>query len=171
LVLFEKGIEISMNNLNIREVTNKDEFGILSIRNHPDNYKWFFDNSPVSPEIHHKWFMERISTSQFCTLVAEINGEVIGIAFLNDFRGLAPKISINISPEFSNKGVGVALLKELIQRSKTADIKFLTAEILKANLISFQFFLKNNFILVDVEARMLDGEKSDVLVLSLKLSD
>lgn len=160
-----------MNNLNIREVTNKDEFGILSIRNHPDNYKWFFDNAPVSPEIHHKWFMERISTARFFTLVAELNGEVIGIASLNDFRNLAPKISINITPEFSNKGVGATLLRELIQRSRTSDIKFLTAEILKTNLISFHFFLKNNFKLENVETRVLNGEKSDVSVLSLKLSD
>ena len=115
--------------------------------------------------------MERISTSRFFTLVAELNGEVIGIASLNDFRNLAPKISININPEFSNKGVGGTLLRELIQRSRTADIKFLTAEILKTNLNSFHFFLKNNFKLETVETRVLNGEKSDVSVLSLKLSD
>lgn len=160
-----------MNNLNVREATIKDELGILSIRNHPDNYKWFFGNTPVSPEIHHRWFMERISASQFFTLVADLDGEVIGTASLNDFRDLAPKISISISPEFGKKGVGAKLLRELILRSRSVDIQFLTAEILKSNLASFQFFLKNNFNLVGVETRMLDGEKSDILVLSLKLSD
>ena len=159
-----------MNDVHVREATNKDEFGILSIRNHPDNYKWFFESAPIPPEIHHKWFMERISTSQFFTLVAELNGELIGTATLSDFKDVAPKVSISITPEFSKKGIGAMLLKELIQRCKSEDIQFLTAEILKTNTASLQFFLKHNFMLNTVETRVLNGQKSDVMILSFTLS-
>ena len=42
LALFETSNENSMKKLIVREVSKLDETAFLSIRNHPDNYKWFF---------------------------------------------------------------------------------------------------------------------------------
>ena len=55
-------------------------------------------------------------------------------------------------------------------QSKTQhDIEFYITKVEKFMYL-FHFFLKNNFKLENVETRVLNGEKSDVSVLSLKLS-
>ena len=160
-----------MENLIIREVSAKDELGILSIRNHSENYKWFFHNSPISAAEHKEWFAARLLNSRFFTLVAEGDFQVIGTASLNDYKDVSPKVSISIRPGLNNSGVGTTLLNELVLRSKSSDIKSLSAEILEENLISLYFFSKNGFIKEYTDSRIINNKLCGVIGLTLKLID
>jgi L-amino acid N-acyltransferase YncA len=159
-----------MGNLIVREVSKKDEIAFLSIRNHPDNYKWFFNSSTISLEEHRDWFHERILNMQFFTLVAEIDNEVVGMAYISDTTHFSPKISIGIMPSLRNSGVGTKLLSELILRARIRGFKSLTAEILNTNSISIRFFLKSGFNPESEDKSFHKNRKQEVIYLSMNLT-
>jgi len=170
LALSEISKENSMGNLIVREVSKKDEIAFLSIRNHPDNYKWFFNSSTISVEEHRDWFHKRVLNMQFFTLVAEIDNEVVGMAYVTDTTHLSPRISIGIKPSLSNSGVGTKLLNELILRAKIRGFNSLTAEILNTNLISIRFFSKSGFKPESDDKSFHKNRKQEVIYLSINLT-
>ena len=171
LALFETSNENSMKKLIVREVSKLDETAFLSIRNHPDNYKWFFNSSKISVEEHRDWFHARILNMQFFTLVAEIDNEVVGMAYIIDATHLSPRISIGIKPSSSSSGVGTKLLSELVLRAKIRGIASLTAEILTTNSISIRFFSKSGFSLESESNSFDKTRKQEVVYLSLNLTN
>ena len=159
-----------MENLIVREVSKKDETAFLSIRNHPDNYKWFFNSSTISVEEHRDWFHERILKMQFFTLVAEIDNEVVGMAYLSNTKHFSPRISIGILPSLRDSGTGTKLLSELILRAKIRGFNSLTAEILNTNSISIRFFLKSGFKPESDDKSFHKNRKQEVVYLSINLT-
>ena len=159
-----------MRDLIVREVTEKDEQEILTIRNDPLNYKWFFNDSPILSKAHHEWLNGRLLHSQFFTLVAECDGRIIGVAYLNLTQNSSSIVSINVKPDSSHSGVGTSLLNELKCRSKQKGIKSLTAEIKKSNIISLDFFLKNGFIHSTMQDRYIEKINQEVIVLVFNLN-
>lgn len=158
-----------MEGLIIREANLSDESEILSIRNHPDIFKWFFDNSTIDAAKHKEWFTSRLLYFKFLTLVAELNGEVIGTAVLNHPEFISPSISISVKPGLTQSGVGSKLLLELVVRSRLNNIRSLTAEVLKSNSASYQFFTKNGFKVNKIEPRMIGTKKSEIFIMKLTL--
>ncbi len=136
----------------IREVSANDEFAVLDIRNHPENFKWFVNNTSISIEEHSEWFKIRLEKSKFFTLVAESENEILGIAYLDDETVYSPKVSISIKPGSKGVGVGSGLLKELIRRSKSVNIESLSAEIKHTNSSSIALFSRSGFVVNYLEA-------------------
>jgi len=159
-----------MPDLTVREVTEGDEQEILLIRNNPLNYKWFFNDLPILSKAHHEWLSGRILHSQFFTLVAEREGSVVGIAYLNLSPNSSPLVSINISPDYGHSGIGTTLLNELKYRSKQRGIESLTAVIKESNVASIEFFLKNGFIHENMLSKFIEKIEQEVVVLSFNLN-
>lgn len=155
----------------VREISQSDELEILKIRNNPEIFKWFFNDSPITTEIHRKWVADRVKFSKNYTLVAEFNGKVIGTAYLDEPQSLSPKISISVSPDFRKDGTGTSLLVELISRAKKGQMKSIRAEILKSNSSSLKFFEKNGFSRIGSETHALTKSKKEVVLLYLNLVD
>lgn len=153
----------------IREAKSSDTSMLLAIRNDPENYKWFYNNAPVTVEEHAHWLNERIWTANFFTLVAEIDGEVIGIAYLSDMESTTPKVSVSIKEGKRGIGVGTKLLQELISRSRTASIKTLFAEIKISNTASFQLFSRHGFVAIQNNSKIVTNFCHDTLEMSLNL--
>jgi L-amino acid N-acyltransferase YncA len=156
------------SSFHVREVNLNDEAVLLSIRNQPENYKWFFDESEITPENHSKWFSTRMQDLKFFTLVAVVSGQVIGVVYLDSIQ-TNPKVSINIKPGFKGIGVGTALLKELILRAKSVKIESICAEIKDTNADSLHFFLKNSFVRENLSLVDLGKSQRGTLVFSLSL--
>lgn len=171
LVLSELRSDILQRNIVVREASLDDELGILAIRNHPDNYKWFFYERSISAEEHAEWFKTRLLDAQFFTLVAVVDGGVIGTAYLSDLKFTVPKVSISVKPDSQAKGVGTKLLKELVSRSKSASLDSIVAKIKSSNLDSIRFFSQNGFILANVDSKKTGTIQADVITLSLNLTD
>lgn len=169
LALFEQKADALLSNILVREAAPSDELAILAIRNNPENYKWFFQNSVVTAEEHSSWFLKRMDESKFFTLVAENVGDVVGVAYLSDFKSGKPKVSINIRPGLKSKGIGSALLTELVIRSKLENLDFLFAEIKSSNLRSIQFFSKNGFTLTNQDSCKQLTIETEVIRLVLNL--
>jgi L-amino acid N-acyltransferase YncA len=156
-------------NLLIREITAADESAVLFIRNEPENYKWFFHETTISPEEHAIWFKQRASRLSKLTLVAEEDSEVIGIAYLTEFDSNKAGISISIQPKSVGKGAGTLLLQELMIRSKDLNFTSIFAEIKSSNSQSIGFFTKNGFARNSSEIRIYGNQQIDVITLSLQL--
>jgi phosphinothricin acetyltransferase len=105
-------------------------------------------------------------------LVAELDGRVVGWAALsptserNCYRGVAEN-SVYVAEAAQGRGVGRALLDELIARSEAAGIWTLEAGIFPENKASLRLHLGCGFRLVGVRERLggMDGEFRDVLLL------
>jgi len=133
-------------------------FTKLEITKALDIYNYFIKNSYSNFE------EKKLSKSKFNSLLilikknklpfvmAIVNKEVIGIAFVNKFREKSGyrfsfEHSIYIDPNFINNGYGNRLLRELIKICKKIDkIKNLIAVIGgKKNIASIQIHKKNGF--------------------------
>ena len=169
--LFELGNKVLNKDIFVREVTSDDELQLLAIRNDPENYKWFFSNALVPLDEHKEWFKERLMHAKFFTLVAEVDNDVIGIAYLSDFSLASPKISISVKPGMKGLGVGTKLLQELIVRSRTASINSILAEIMSSNIASMKLFSCNGFVEVSLDSRKFDETQTGGVTLSLNLND
>jgi phosphinothricin acetyltransferase len=105
-------------------------------------------------------------------LVAELDGRTAGWAALSPtssrccYRGVAEN-SVYVASWAQGKGVGRALLDELIARSEAAGIWTLVAGIFPENKASLRLHLGCGFRLVGVRERLgeLDGVWRDVLLL------
>ncbi len=105
-------------------------------------------------------------------LVAELDGRAAGWAALSPtsdrscYRGVADN-SVYVAAWARGRGVGRALLEELIARSETAGIWTLTAGIFPENKASVRLHMVCGFRLVGVHERLgeLDGVWRDVLLL------
>jgi L-amino acid N-acyltransferase YncA len=171
LASFEPKNEVLMTSILVREVVPKDELAILEIRNHADNYKWFFEDNSIPVDEHAKWFETRLLESRFFTLVAEIEGSVVGTAYLTNLKSTIPKVSISVNPGSKAKGVGHALLNELIKRCKSANLKSIYAEVKTSNVASIYFFSKNGFVLTNSNFEKQSVPRVDAILFSINLDD
>jgi L-amino acid N-acyltransferase YncA len=162
--------DILTRSILIREVSLVDELEILTIRNHPENYNWFFHKNSISSEEHAEWFKTRLLDAKFFTLVAEVESHVVGTAYLSNFTSTTPKVSISIKPGWKAKGIGSKLLKELILRSKSANLNSIFAEIKSSNLASINFFSQNGFSLANGDFRRLGNTQVEAITLVLNLT-
>lgn len=158
------------NKILIREVNSNDEPKLLVIRNNPENYKWFFHDSTVTIEEHASWFKERLLKASHFTLVAEIEGDIIGTAYLSNMHAIIPSVSISILPGMKGLGIGTKLLQELVAKSKSLNIEAISAEIKASNVASIEFFYRNGFVEIKKQTELLDDFNSDRVLLHLNLS-
>jgi phosphinothricin acetyltransferase len=105
-------------------------------------------------------------------LVAEEDGEVVGFAALapvssrNAYRGVAEN-SVYVSARARGRGVGSALLNELVRRSEEAGIWTIQTSIFPENLPSLAVHMRAGFRVVGRRERIgqLNGEWRDTLLL------
>ena len=105
-------------------------------------------------------------------LIARDSGEIVGWAALSPvssrhvYRGVG-SVSIYVAPESAGRGVGTALLRELIAASERAGLWTLEAGIFPENASSIALHERCGFRLVGVRRRvgqMQDGRWRDVLL-------
>jgi L-amino acid N-acyltransferase YncA len=116
-----------------------------------------------------EWWAARLPET---SLVARDRGEVIGWAALSStssrhvYRGVGA-VSIYVDPGFAGRGIGAALLSELVAASERAGIWMLEAGIFPENAASIALHERCGFRLVGVRQRvgqMQDGRWRDVLL-------
>jgi len=94
-----------------------------------------------------EWDSSHIGT---CRIVADDNGKVVGWAALTPvssrcvYAGVA-EVSVYVDPEHSGKGIGLALLEELVALSEVEGIWTLQAGIFPENIGSIRIHEKAGF--------------------------
>jgi len=136
----------------IRTINTKDIKNAVKIYNYYiENSLSNFEEKKISTRQFSK-LMSRIISKKLPFIVIEINKEIFGFAFINEFRKKSGyrftyENSIYIHPEFMNLGLGNKLLKALINTSKKNKmIKNIVAVIGDSkNFSSIKIHSKNGF--------------------------
>jgi phosphinothricin acetyltransferase len=108
--------------LTIRGVAEADADAIASIYGHHVlSGTASYDLEPPPPEFHRS-NIRRITGASWPFLVAEVDGEVAGYAYVTQFRDRAAyrftgEDSIYVHPQRMGHGIGTALLGQLLERS------------------------------------------------------
>ncbi|RZK35798.1 MAG: N-acetyltransferase family protein [Pedobacter sp.] len=101
----------------------------------------------TSPPSWKQWDSSHLDT---CRIIAEENGNVVGWAALTPvssrcvYAGVA-EVSVYVDPEQSGKGIGLALLQELVALSEAEGIWTLQAGIFPENIGSLRIHEKAGF--------------------------
>jgi phosphinothricin acetyltransferase len=96
------------------------------------------------------WEDWNVSHLDTCRIVAESNGVTIGWGALTPvssrcvYAGVA-EVSVYVDPQYSGKGIGLALLEELVHLSETEGIWTLQAGIFPENTASLRIHEKAGF--------------------------
>ncbi len=99
-------------------------------------------------------------------LVAEIEGRVVGYIIGVERRGVCHIISIAVHPSWRRKGIGHALLSELIKSFAFRGIDTFTLEVRASNKAAINFYIKHSFVQSGVIRNYYpDGESAIIMVL------
>ncbi|WP_428908194.1 N-acetyltransferase family protein [Niallia sp. Krafla_26] len=134
----------------IREATVQDMSEILEIYNDAIvNTTAVYDYSPHTIEDRMAWYQKKVE-GNFPVLVFEEEGRVVGFATYGPFRDWAAykysaEHSVYVSKESKGKGIGIALLKEIIKIATEREYKVLIAGIDAANEVSIYLHQKLGF--------------------------
>lgn len=121
-----------------------------------------------------KWNHSTLST---CRLIVEINGEVVGWAALSPvsdrcvYEGVA-EVSVYISMSHNGRGLGTALLKELVETSEKEGIWTLQAGIFPENKASISIHKRNGFVILGTRKKIgkLKNTWRDVVLMERRSS-
>ena len=140
-------MEIKSKRINKHEITHALKIYNHFIRNSLSN----FEENPLSAKEFNE-IIKNIKKNNLPFLIAKDENKVIGVAFVNKFRGKSGyrftfEHSIYVDPHFINYGYGTIILKELIKECRNnKKIKNLIAVIGGDNNISsIKIHKKNGF--------------------------
>lgn len=99
--------------------------------------------------------------------VAELGGEPAGMASLSaaDDAGVAELMSMWVAPEARGRGVGDALVAEIVTAARLADVRHVMLWVVDSNAPAVALYRRNGFAdaLVDGRPHLEDGERRMVL--------
>jgi phosphinothricin acetyltransferase len=136
--------------VNIRPAVLADFEAITEIYNEVLlNSTAIYRDIPVNLQDRVAWW-ESQQAKHYPVLVAEEDGVVLGFASFGDFRSwpgyrLTVEGTIHLGPQARRKGVGTALLKELISAAKAAGKHMLIAGVDSENTASLNFLEQAGF--------------------------
>ena len=151
----------------IRELHDNDAAAVLDIyRQGLDTGEASFETEPPD------WAEWRKKYHDFCRLVFERDGEVLGWAALapvsarHCYRGVA-EVSIYVAPAASGSGVGSQLMAAVVDASEQHGIWTLYSSIFPENEATRRLHLKHGFREVGIRERIArrDGRWRDTLIL------
>ncbi len=162
----------------IRDAAESDLPAIAGIMNHYRQHtSHIWDRTAVSPEKAKAWLAGH-QQPPYTAIVAELAGQVVGYASLSQFRpysgyDVTAENSIYLAPDWEGRGVGAALMTELLQRARKNGLKAVTAWIDSNNSPSVRFHEKFGFRHAGTMERvgMLDGHLTSVIILVLSIAE
>lgn len=112
-----------------------------------------------------------------CRIIAEVENRVAGWAVLSPvskrkvYKGVA-EVTIYIHPDFSGRGIGSALMNELIVQSESEGFWTLQSSVFPENIASIRLHLKHGFREVGYREKIaqLDGEWRNTLILERRVN-
>lgn len=142
----------------VRLATLSDAVEVLKWRNDFQTRVMSWNVNKVEKAAHIKWFDDSVKDQNRIFLIGELGGRKAGMVRFDALveESNAWKVSIMVSPELRNQGVGTDLLKLAIQyfHSKLPE-SVLVAEVKKENEASKKLFERHNFELMEFDSKKL----------------
>ena len=130
-----------LEKIRMRRARQEDSELMLDWRNHPDTRRYFFDSSPVDPEVHKVWFRAAL-TNPSCYLLIGEDAVVKPVGVVRfDQEDNSADIAIYLLPERRGQGLGTPLLEAAIRWLKeNSTVEHIRADVLAANVASLRMF-------------------------------
>lgn len=133
----------------IRDAVKEDIFELAAI------YNWAVANTAATFDIEPKTIDERLEWfdhygGKHPLIVAETDGKAAGYSSLSKFREKeayrqTAELSVYVCPEYQGKGIGKALIREIIDRARRLEYHAIMAGITADNTISIALHEKLGF--------------------------
>lgn len=136
-------------NILIRNAKEEDLEELTYIYNWAvENTTASFDLKPQSVDKRREWFLHY--GEDYPLIVAELEGKVVGYSSLSKFREKegykkTVEISLYISPEYQNMGIGKLLLEKIIEQGKNRGFHVIVAGITAGNEVSVKLHERFGF--------------------------
>ncbi len=132
----------------------------------PPDFPWVIEIEKQVFDEHDPFFyMQFYETCSDGFIVAEVNAFVVGfvVGFLaSDNSGRI--FSLAVHPSFQNRGLGSALLKEIIRVFKDMGVSEIILEVRSGNLRARRFYERHGFRMTGVmEKYYYDGESACIM--------
>lgn len=137
----------------IRDTTFRDLPAIVEIHNDAvANTTAIWDEEPVDLADRTAWFEGRVAAG-YPVLTAEVDGRAAGYATYGQWRAksgyrYSVEHSVYVHRDFYRRGLASALLAELIERARAADVHVLVGFIESQNATSIALHAKFGFVVV-----------------------
>ena len=122
-------------------------------------------SKPMSVQGYEREYTNPNST----TLIAELDGRVIGFANLWNICGDVSLNNIAVTASERSKGAGTALIREALMRFAGCD--FITLEVRKSNEGAIRFYKRFGFRQVGIRKDFYDLPTEDALLMTVCLED
>lgn len=135
--------------MNIREAKISDLEQITRI------YNWAIKSTTATFDINEQnvddrmdWFEQH--TGKYPLVVAEVDGKTVGYSSLSKFRekeafSATAELSVYIDPDYHGKGIGKALMKEILEKGKSSGFHVVISVITGGNEVSARMHEKFGF--------------------------
>lgn len=138
--------------IEIREIQEKDYVGLKNLMNSLIRENaYILRNTPITEEEQLKKvkrYLEEIRKKERIYLVATHKGKIIGSVNVERKKFKEKHVGtlgVFVKKNFRNEGIGKALMKEIIKRSKKIGIKLITLDLFKVNKMAFILYKKLGF--------------------------
>ena len=101
---------------------------------------------------------------------ARLEGKLIGFLLLHFINDEAHVLKFGVLPEYRGKGVGEALITNVLFELYSGACKWITLEVRKNNYVAKKLYEKLGFYEVGIREAYYTDNKEDALVLSLSLA-
>lgn len=145
--LLKRQSEMDVENLSLRVALPEDSERIFMWRNRPEIVALGSLNRQVSEEEHSSWFEETIRGEHRCLYIVQLRNEAIGQVRFDWHERQRAEVSIYLLSEFTNRGLGVAALREGSRRAfESGQADKIVSYVRHENPRSLAAFLKAGFV-------------------------
>lgn len=138
--------------MTVRPGVRSDLPGILALYQAIEDTTWEYTDVPHTLEEREMWFAEQ-SGNGWPVLVCEEAGQIVGVATYGQFRDNArwpgyrftAELTIHVDRRYHRRGIGRALMADLLARARAAGLRVLVAGIDSTNLASIAFHARLGF--------------------------
>ncbi len=161
----------------IRPMRREDEQALLNFfLRVPEEDRFYLKEDVTSPEVIRQW-ASTLNYSRVLPLLALVDGRIVADGTLHRRRAGARRhigeIRIVVEPEYRNKGVGTAVMRELIAIARDSDLEKLVFEVVAdeqdAAVRTAQAMGFVRLATLPNHVRDILGKPHDLLVLELPL--
>jgi UDP-2,4-diacetamido-2,4,6-trideoxy-beta-L-altropyranose hydrolase len=131
----------------IRPARADDAAWVLAWRNSPKVREMSFDQQPISPEAHERWFANALVSADRSLLIAQIGSAPVGVVRF-DRAGAEAVVSIYLDPARMGRGLGapVLLAAERWYGEEHPEVRQLKADVLESNAASRVVFERCGYV-------------------------
>lgn len=150
-----------LDRIEISNTTLDDIEGIVHIENLSFSIPW--SENAFKDEI--------IKNDLAFYITAKINTKIVGYIGMWKIFEEGHITNIAIHPDHRNQGIGVKLLKEILDICKTNKIKRITLEVRKSNYIAQKLYIKQGFEINGIRKKYYSDNNEDAFIMWKEILD